>query len=248
MLLCRGGLGFAYYPPQTRNAKSSHMLESPAELLLLWHETKQTMQESGEHHAVLCWRDIWRIRHPKSAFSICPKIVGESGYDQTWWVESGLGCHCHTVTVLDYLQPPQLRQPDWHKHSFMAEESDLSLLHCRVEQADADCSSLFAESCWLDVSNSTACEPAWLGEDGAMGTVQCGPMGFAEVARQKEINPVWQNCIFSFSRLMRWDFVMYFFLCPSQSAKLFLRLRTLIPWWILISQVSWEFKLHTKWN
>lgn len=37
----------------------------------------------------------------------------------------------------------------------------------------------------------------------ALGTVQCGPMGFVTVARQREINPVCQSCIFSFSRLMR---------------------------------------------
>lgn len=69
-------------------------------------------------------------------------------------------CYCHTVTVLDYLQPPQLRQPDWHKHYFMADELDLPPLHCGVEQVDADCSCIFAESCWLDLSNSTAFEPS----------------------------------------------------------------------------------------
>lgn len=99
MLLCRGGLGFAYYLPQIRNAKSSHMLESPAELLLLWHEAKQTTQESGEHHAVLCWRAIWRVKHPKFALFICPKIMGESGYNQTvvggeWFRILLSHCHC----------------------------------------------------------------------------------------------------------------------------------------------------------
>lgn len=89
----------AYYLPQTRNAKSSHMPKSLAELLLLWHEAKQTMQESGECHAVPRWRAIWRIRHPKFAFSICPKIVGESGYDQTvvggeWFRMLLPHCHC----------------------------------------------------------------------------------------------------------------------------------------------------------
>lgn len=229
MLLCRSDLGFAYYLPQTRNARSSHMLESPAELLLLWHEANQTKQESGEHHAVLHWRAIWRIRHPKSAFTICSKIVGESGYDQTvvggkWFRMLLPHCHCAWLPAAPSAEAAWLAQTlfygRWGWFASFALRGGTS--RCWL--------LLSAESCWLDLSNSTASLLVLSDQEKmelpAMGAMQCGPMGFAAVARQREINPVWQSCIFSLSRLMRWDFGMYFSLCPPQSAKLFLRLRT----------------------
>lgn len=38
-----GGIGFAYALPQTRDDRSSRILQSPVKLLLLWYQAKQTI-------------------------------------------------------------------------------------------------------------------------------------------------------------------------------------------------------------
>lgn len=160
------GIGFAYTLPKTRNGKSSHMFWSPAEPLLLWFQAKQTSQECGKHHSVLCWRAIWRVRPPpKYTVSICPKIVSDSGYGQTVvggeWFRMSLRL---TTTVFDHVYPPHLISTNdvWW-------QTRLIYFLCTVgwNHADADCSCLFAESHWLNLANSIAFEPAWLGGDRA---------------------------------------------------------------------------------
>lgn len=71
---------------------------------------------------------------PKSVVPICPKIVSDSGYGQT--VVSGEWFRMPsplTATVLDYVHPPQMRQPDQHKHHSVADKDDLLPLRCGLE-------------------------------------------------------------------------------------------------------------------
>jgi len=97
---------------------------------------------------------------PQSTVLLCPKIVSDSGYGQTAVSGEWFRMPSPLIAImLDYVHLAQLRQPDRHKRHSVADEADLLPLHCGLE-ADTDCSCLFGESHWLNLTNSIACEPA----------------------------------------------------------------------------------------
>lgn len=192
------------------------MLQSLAERLLLRYHAKQTTQEFGEHHPVLCWRAIWRVRPPKSIVPICSMV-------RQWWVESALGYHCLSLPPCLTTCVP-LNRGSLIGTKTIQWQMRLICFLCTVDwkHTDADCSCLFLRaSDWTLLTLLVNLPDQEEMELPIMGTVQCGSMGFAAVRRQREINPVWQSCIFPSSRSMRWDCGMYLpFYPPTPPAPL----------------------------
>lgn len=125
-----------------------------------------------------------------------------------------------TATVFDCKHPPV-------RHSLISTNAVLCWrmrLICFLssvgwKQAGTDCFCLFAES-WPSLTQLLLNLPEWEETElPATRTAWCGSTGFSAVGGQREINPLWQSCIFPSSRCMKWDFGMCLSLCPLLSAK-----------------------------